>query len=60
MRVRPAEPAPRRGAAAGPAGSTGGGGAAGTTDASAGTGGSVPVPGGCSQAPTPAAGATVI
>jgi len=40
---------------AGPAGSTGGGGTAGT-----GTGGSVPVPGGCSQAPTPAAGATVI
>ena len=35
---------------------------AGTTDASAGTdtGGSVPVAGGCSQAPTPAAGATVI
>ena len=47
-------------AGAGPAGSTGGGGATGTTDASAGTDGSVPVVGGCSQAPTPAAGATVI
>jgi len=47
---------------AGPAGSSGGGGATGTTDASAGTdaSGSVPVLGGCSQAPTPAAGATVI
>ena len=45
---------------AGPAGSTGGGGATGTTDASAGTDTGVPVPGGCSQAPVPAAGATVI
>jgi len=49
-------------AGAGPAGSTGGGGAAGTTDAGAGTdtGGGVPAPGSCPQAPTPAAGATVI
>ena len=49
-------------AGAGLAGSTGGGGAAGTTDASAGTdtGGGVPAPGSCPQAPTPAAGATVI
>jgi len=45
---------------AGAAGSTGGGGVAGTAGGGAGTGGSVPVSGGCSQAPTPAAGATVI